>query len=314
MSRPPARRTVKRQPPRRASNARKSQARKASTLDRTIAALPVSEATLHHIVTWTIMGVIGAGVLGTAIFFGVPKTAAVAAAEQVGNAGFRVEGIEVTGAHHVSAMTVYSAALDQQSRAMPLVDVTGVRQRLLDYPWVADAQVSRRLPDKLVINIVEREATAVWQTHGELTLIDKDGHALERILPEQVGGLPLVIGDGANLEVGAYHALLDAAPALKPLVRAATWIGNRRWNLTFQSGETLALPEEEPAQALVKFAEVDGARTLLGKGWVRFDMRTPGQLVARKPGLEAQHALTDSTGNETDALTTTATEQQGREG
>ena len=27
-------------------------------------------------------------------------------------------------------------------------------------------------------------------------------------------------------------------------MRAATWVGNRRWDLTFDSGETLALPEE----------------------------------------------------------------------
>src|SRR3546814_12866848 len=66
---------------------------------------------------------------------------------------------------------------------------------------------------------------------------------------------------------------LDAAPALRPRIRAATWIGNRRWNLLFDSGETLALPEEDAARALVKFAELDGADRLLGKGFLRFDMR-----------------------------------------
>ena len=30
--------------------------------------------------------------------------------------------------------------------------------------------------------------------------------------------------------------LLAAAPALKPQVREAEWIGNRRWNLTFKTG------------------------------------------------------------------------------
>jgi cell division protein FtsQ len=103
-----------------------------------------------------------------------------------------------------------------------------------------------------------------------------------------------MIGEGANLQSPNYRALLDTAPALKPLVRAATWVGNRRWNLLFQTGETLALPEEEPERALVKFAELDGSRSLLGKGWVRFDMRDPARMVARKPGTEAQHAITDT--------------------
>lgn len=288
-------RSLKRGAPRRPQQ-RKPAARKPSAIDRMIASLPVSEETLHRIVTGTILTVVGAGAVATAIFFGVPQAAAVAAAEEVGKAGFRVEGIEVTGTRHMSAMTVYTAALDQQSRAMPLVDVAGVRQRLLGYPWVADAQVSRRLPDKLVINIVERTPAAVWQNHGELTLIDAEGHQLEPVTADKLPDLPLMIGEGANLQTQSYRQLLDAAPALKPLVKAASWVGNRRWNLVFQTGETLALPEDEPEKALVRFAELDGSRSLLGKGWVRFDMRNPRQLVARKPGIEAQHALGDAAG------------------
>ena len=29
--------------------------------------------------------------------------------------------------------------------------------------WIADAQVSRRLPDKLVVHIIERQPAAVWR-------------------------------------------------------------------------------------------------------------------------------------------------------
>lgn len=268
--------------------------RKPSTIDRMLTALPISEHTLRRAATAGFLTVIIGGAAGIAAFFGVPQQAAVAAAEEIGKAGFRVKGIEVTGTRHMSAMSVYAAALDQQSRAMPLVDVAAVRQRLLDRPWVADAQVSRRLPDKLVINIVERVPAAIWQVHGELTLIDRDGHPLERVAPAKAPDLPLIIGEGANWRSIDYRALLEAAPALKPQVRAATWVGNRRWNLLFQTGETLALPEEAPEKALVKFAELDGARSLLGKGWVRFDMRDPARLVARKPGSETQHAVTDT--------------------
>ncbi|WP_197418620.1 cell division protein FtsQ/DivIB, partial [Sphingomonas sp. CCH9-F2] len=105
--------------------------------------------------------------------------------------------------------------------------------------------------------------------------------------------LPLVIGPGADRQEAGYQALLAAAPALKPRIRAATWIGNRRWDLTFDSGETLALPQDNAAQALVKFAQLDGARSLLGKGWLRFDMRDPAKLVARRPGQDRASALAD---------------------
>ena len=310
-----SRSTKRQQPPRRAvqPKRRASKAKKPSSIDRMIATLPVSEPTLHRIATWTMMGTMGAISLATATFFGVPQAAAVATAEQIGKAGFRVEGIEVTGTRRMSAMTVYAVALDQRSRSMPLVDVVGVRERLLKYGWVADAQVSRRLPDKLVINIVEREPAAVWQNHGVLTLIDKDGIMLDPVSAAAMPDLPLIIGEGANSQAPNYRALLDAAPALKPQVRAATWVGNRRWNLLFQTGETLALPEEDPARALVKFAELDGSRSLLGKGWVRFDMRNAERFVARKPGIETQRAI-NSPSVDGDGTTVTRTDDtHGRE-
>jgi cell division protein FtsQ len=76
-------------------------------------------------------------------------------------------------------------------------------------------------------------------------------------------------------------------------VRAATWVGNRRWNLTFDSGETLELPEENAPAALVKFAEMDGRDRLLGRGFTRFDMRDPTKLVARKGNAIENHDLSE---------------------
>ena len=74
-----------------------------------------------------------------------------------------------------------------------------------------------------------------------------------------------------------------SAPALKPMLAGATWVGGRRWDLRFQSGETLALPEGEgPAgKALTRFARMDGVERLLGRGFVRFDMRDPTRFVVR---------------------------------
>ena len=75
-------------------------------------------------------------------------------------------------------------------------------------------------------------------------------------------------------------------------------------------GETLLLPQDNAAQALVKFAEMEGAKPLLGKGWVRFDMRDPNKLVARKPGPDSNRADADqgeNGGNGTGNGTTTET-------
>jgi cell division protein FtsQ len=285
--------TLKRAPARRPVQKRKQP--RTSIIDRIIAALPISEATLHRVATWSITGAVIAGLVTFAAWMGIPGAVGVAVAEGVGRAGFRVQQIEVTGLSRMDRMSVYAVALDQQSRAMPLVSLEDVRAKLLKYGWIEDAHVSRRLPDTLLVHIVERKPTAVWQDKGQLSLIAANGVWLEPVRADAMPDLPLVIGPGANEQETAYQQLLNAAPALRPLVKAATWVGNRRWNLTFESGETLLLPEGNvaAAHALVKFAEMDGVRPLLNKGWLRFDMRDPAKLVARRPGEETARAITD---------------------
>lgn len=289
-------RTIKRgAPPRRPT---RKKVVKRSVMDRLLERLPVSPENLARAATWSIMGLVGAGVLAAASYAGVPAMIGAGLSDAAGQAGLKVEQIEITGLKRMDRMTVYAVALEQNTRAMPAVDLAAVRQRLLRYGWIADAQVSRRLPNTLLVNIVEREPAAVWQDNGRLTLIDKEGVQLDTVTADTMPDLPLRIGPGADRQERGYQALLAAAPSLRNRVRAAAWVGNRRWDLTFKSGEVLALPEEGADKAIVKFAELDGKQRLLGQGWLRFDMRDPTRLVARKPGAEAQRVADPSGGGE----------------
>lgn len=215
----------------------------------------------------------------------VPARVMTAAGEAIGRAGFTVKRVEVVGIRNMESAPVYRIALDQRSMAMPLLDVEGVRQRLLRYGWVKDARVSRRLPDTLVIDIVERRPAALWQDRAQLALIDSDGVVIDRVPVTDMPDLPLLVGQGANLHGRELNRLLEVAPTIKPQLVSATWVGSRRWDLKLQTGETIALPEGEDSAkaALAKFAELDKATGLLGRGLVRFDLRLPGKMIVRLP-------------------------------
>ena len=106
----------------------------------------------------------------------IPAKAMTSAGEAVGRAGFTVKRLEVKGIRQMDSRPVYALAMDQKSMAMPLVDVHAIRDRLLQYGWVKDARVSRRLPDTLVIDIVERQPAALWQDRQQLALFDAMGN------------------------------------------------------------------------------------------------------------------------------------------
>jgi len=247
------------------------------------ARLGLSQAAIQRAITWGMLGLGAAVALIILQAFGVPAMAGNQIARAVGDAGFEVKRVELTGIKHMDRLTVYAIAFDQHSMAMPQVDLEAVRAKLLRYGWVEDARVSRRLPDTLVVDIVERTPAAIWQYQGRLRLVDAHGVVLEDVSGEATPDLPLLIGPNANRHAQALAALVGKAPSLKPVIAGATWIGERRWDLRFQSGETLALPEgqEDAARALVKFARMDSAQRLLGRGFLRFDMRDPTRFVAR---------------------------------
>lgn len=213
----------------------------------------------------------------------IPQKVGGTLGESVGEMGFTMKRVEIRGASHIPQIDIYNIAFDQPSSAMPLVDLEATRRRLLRFGWVRDARVSRRLPDTLVIDIVERRPAAIWQHNRKLALIDMDGVVLEQVRFDAMPDLPLLIGPAANLRTAELARLLQAAPRLKPAMQDATWVGGRRWNIRFSTGEELALPEGEAAaqKALAKFASIDASVQLLGKGYVRFDMRDPKRMLIR---------------------------------
>lgn len=237
---------------------------------------------------WVFAGMAVAILVAVSLAFRLPAIAGTAMAETIGDAGFTMKRVEIKGAERVSRLDIYNVAFDQPSMALPLVDLEATRERLLQFGWVKEARISRRWPDTLVVDVVERRPVAIWQNNRQLNLIDGEGVVLEPIRLESMPDLPLVIGPAANRQVAALSALLEATPHLRPQIAGATWVGGRRWDIRFQTGETLTLPEgDEAARAILRFARMDQQTQLLGRGFARFDMRDPRRMVvrvSRQPG------------------------------
>ena len=280
-----------------ARQVRAAKARTGSAIDTVMAIQPFNERQLHRIFLAMILG--GAVVLAwmAASFAGVPTMAQEQLAHLAHQAGFELHNVKVNGTKHLNELKVYQIALADRDRAMPFVDLDTVRGRLMTLSWVEDARVSRQLPDTLVIDIVERKPVAVLAKPDRMVLIDATGRELEAVAVDRTKGKLVLSGPGAGQQVAALSALLDAAPALRPQLKSAEWIGNRRWNLTFKTGQMLALPEgtNESTKSLITFAQLDGRNRLLGGKAVAFDMRAGDRIYIRMPGrtdpIESAHTV-----------------------
>ncbi|MFN2098571.1 cell division protein FtsQ/DivIB [Altererythrobacter sp. MF3-039] len=281
----------------RSQTRRKAKAKTSSVLDSAIALLPFTEEQIQRIFLAIILGGAVALAWFVASLAGVPAMAQQQIAHLASDAGFEVRRVRVTGVDRMNELKVYERALAERDRPMPLVDLEALRSEMLALSWVSDARVSRQLPDTLAIDIVERVPHAALEKPGRFVLIDIDGNELETIKPEAAKTMLMLSGPGAARQARGLAKLLDAAPALEPQVAAAEWVGNRRWNLTFKTGQMLALPhgEDIAATALVSFARLDGTNRLLGGKVATFDMRVPERIYMRIPG-RAQEVMSASEG------------------
>lgn len=273
-------RPAKRTPVKRSGAAKVKQA---GWLDRAWRLVPFTERQVQRGLTAAMVGVFLLGGYVAAYYSGLVQGAFDQLDAAAKRGGFEVQHLEITGVDQVNELEVYAVAVSAKDRSMLRVDVDKVRADLMKNGWIKDARVTRRLPATLAIEIVEREPIAIWQRQGQLALIDRSGETLEKLDGKDLPKLLVLMGEAANKRVDDLYHLLDAAPALRPQIASAHWVGKRRWDLTFKTGETLVLPEGKSAAAaaLVTFARMDGISRLLGGRYARFDLRDPDTYYLR---------------------------------
>jgi cell division protein FtsQ len=196
-------------------------------------------------------------------------------------AGFRIASIALAGERHVSREEILSAAGITGTTSLLFFDVDAARDRLKTNPWIADATVLKLYPDRLQIGVKEREAFALWQQAGRVSVVAGDGTVLEPYVNPRLTRLPLVVGVGAAARAKEILALLEPYPDLRDQVRASVLIAERRWNLRLRNGLDIRLPETDVGQALVTLAALDRDKKLLTRDIVAIDLRLPDRVTVQ---------------------------------
>jgi cell division protein FtsQ len=195
--------------------------------------------------------------------------------------GFGIETIEINGLVEASSEEIADRIDVGLHTSLLMLNAEAARARIAEIPWVADVEVKKVYPDKLVVNLTERHAFALWQEDGQLRVVDQTGAVMTSILEPQHANLPLVVGVGANAHVQDAVQLINAEPSLKVRIKAAQFVAERRWNLVTDDGVEIELPEDNPAVALAKVADLDRSKRLLDRDIVAVDMREADRILIK---------------------------------
>jgi cell division protein FtsQ len=192
-----------------------------------------------------------------------------------------LDRLTVEGRNRTSREALRAALQVKRGDNLLAADPWAIKRRLEALPWVRSATVERRYPNAMVVTLVERTPIARFRERAGTVLVD-DAGALIKVAPEKEHeNLILLAGDGAPEAAAALLKLLAEEPDLARRVVSATRFGQRRWDLVFEGGAILRLPDGYAKAALAKFGGLDRQHSLLARGAVTYDMRLPDRLVIR---------------------------------
>jgi cell division protein FtsQ len=196
---------------------------------------------------------------------------------------FKLADVTVEGRDYVERDAILAALNVQAGDSLLGIDLQASRRRLEAIDWVASATVERRLPDTLYVVLKERRAVAIWQNASEYTLIDRNGRTVRASrMPPGAEKLLLLGGPGAPEHVGELLLLLAYEPTIAGQLRAAVWVGQRRWNLVLTNDTEIWLPEEDAVAALQRIVKLEKSDKLLSREFGVVDVRLPDKLYLRK--------------------------------
>jgi cell division protein FtsQ len=202
----------------------------------------------------------------------------------------RVGRLEVRGSHFLSEGEVRELVGPAVGESILALDIEALKARLRSSPWVADAIVTRALPDTLRVQIKERVPLALAEL-DQLYLMDQDGGLID-IYGPRTGAfdLPIVRGLVGVEEASRRDRARRAGALLADLGELGGEIsevfvepsGDLRVVLRGQ-GEVLLFGEPPYRSRLLTFLSLRRELAEKAPGAEHFDLRFRGRIFAKQP-------------------------------
>lgn len=200
------------------------------------------------------------------------------------DAGFAIGDVRLSGRERLTAQDVLGALQVRRGDPILAFDAGAARGNLLRLEWVKDARVERRLPDTVMVSVVEKIPFALWQVDGKMSLIEADGSVITNKDVTAFQHLPLVVGRGANAQAQTLIDLLGRFSRIKKVVSASVFVSERRWDLHTDNDITIELPEENAAAAFADLDRLILEHNVLQRAIKKIDMRIKPYTIERMDG------------------------------
>lgn len=223
-------------------------------------------------------------------------------------AGFSIEDVRISGNVETSDIDILQLLGLDGTTSLVALDIDEARRKLVELPWVSDADIRKVYPGTVEVKLKEREAYAIWQHGTELSLIERSGSVIAPLRDHKFASLPLFVGRDAEQAAVTFETLFAGWPDLRQRVKAYVRVAGRRWDLHLDNGVVIRLPEEGVDDALVRLSRLEREQQVLERDIAAVDLRlgdrmtiqlTPGAAERRQAAVEARAKALKKAGQKT---------------
>lgn len=212
--------------------------------------------------------------------FLISKTENSLAASATSYMGLNASKLVVNGNKNLDMNILQARLATQLGSSLFSFKVDEARNEVLNDPWVKSAKVRKVYPDTIVVDVVERQPVALWQSKGEVHLIARDGFVISKAGVKHMH-LPQVVGEGANMAAAEFLSIISRFPDIAGKASAYVRVAERRWNVRLHDGPQILLPEADWQMALNELQKLQTQKELLDRDIVQIDMRLSDRLVIK---------------------------------
>jgi cell division protein FtsQ len=195
-------------------------------------------------------------------------------------AGLAIGEISITGQTLTTEQAIFDALAIQPQTSTLAFDVEAARQRIALLPAIETVIVRKTYPGYIEVVITEKTPVARWRVDGITHVIDGRGDEIGED-GGSYGHLPLVIGSGAADDALVMIRALNNFPRLEEGLIALSRIADRRWDLLYDTGLRVQLPEQGVTQAMSRLVTYQNDYQILDRDIAIIDLRIDTVVAVR---------------------------------
>ena len=191
---------------------------------------------------------------------------------------FKIDNIIINGSLKSNKSEIESHVLKHSNN---LIDTESkeLMELIKSVEWVKRANIKKKFPSTLIINIVENDPFAIYFEEGDYFLIDIDGSIIANINFQNYNqNLLFVTGENATKSFESIiKEITISFPDLLKNIEEVEFIENRRWNIKLKNELLIKLPDDDIQNSLANLKKLFNNQKIMESNVIEIDLRIDGR-------------------------------------